>query len=1264
MDISKIQINNVNYNLKDTSAIASGTYDSSSQKIVFKNKDNVVICQIDATPFVVDGMVSNVAVSNGNLVITFNTDAGKSPISIPLTDIFNPAEYYTKIGYFVCDTAANTAAKTINAEGFVLSTGGSIKIKMTNDNTANNATLNINSTGAKPLYYAGLRASSANTWESGETIEVYYDGTNYMANNVAGGGSDGVFDVSAKTGDTYESLSAALTAMNALPAAYKKGGMSIKYVQSSDNKYVQYRLMSDTFNTTEANWQGVDDKPVAGSKSLAESGGVYKSLVEMANYMSSPVITSNEYITKDYFVTSNGTYGTDDGNKHASIKVSEGWVFSLEAFTTRDVLYTFANSDEPTAGGQIDMFGNNVYTIKSGTTEIIRIPAGCNYLLFNNRRPVTGMISRLKRLYSISPINACISEDSSCSVIWKGFDKIQNVNLKIGSITVQYSDLSSKTYIVNNNFTINGGDILVITDGNLRIVNSLENPWLSDYVVLLSVGSNYLVDGLLLDWVKNNGIKPDFRIQYNSEAFSYAFPNITLMRLYDCYSGAMRSISSDYGSATFDFSDANNPIDTLVLYTVNSNYRLKTINHNNVADDETVLLIVNSIGTPLYGKLRDAIEAWRQYLLETDSSNHATVVDLSLNEKVLERKLFYVTEQNYIGSENSGYLDCYGKYKRVSGARKVYCYDIDASKDYLLKYSIASTENVGYALYNYDSTSDKETLIAIGKPGIGISRTYEIVLSNIDSRANRLYLGTNINNQVAYLATVNASTHSEAVKTICPIFTYDVIKPSNGDFSINDNFTTLEYASTVRFIKCGGGFSATSSIGGALYVYCYDKDFIYLGYSQVSIVANTKLDVIPAYDCTYIKLMLKGSTAIGLPIVKLDGFFDENWDVYNQRSSDNGYHRISVLVNVTNPNCCDEVTSDGTVKDSMNLRPDYGVICLPDTYTNMGVSTRLIIYCHGGNVNYSSSATRFDTQDLEPEYWLAEGYAILDIEGNPFNNTNEHFHIPQAMDCYVAAYKWAIEHYNLKRDGIFLGGRSMGGGMTFNLLRCPYSIPVIAACPNAAHGMCAGGTTPAGTLGGRQEFYAIHCGFDIPNGFDWNNATNPYYKVGTNTTTVGSKKKLFYDNWDKLVKNTPIWTLCTDLPTDDTSIRELVDNFYVSNPDPDNYHPSQRVNLWSKLHAMSRCPIKLFGCYEDESCPPEDTALLYYRMLTNAAQIAEVRLFHSYKDYTGTGTTAHHYDTQDPALRADVTTKYGEQMTNIPVVYIEMLQFWRRYEQL
>ena len=111
------------------------------------------------------------------------------------------------------------------------------------------------------------------------------------------------FDLSAyNSGATYADLSAALTALNALPAAYKKGGMSMKFVQSSDNKYVQWRLMSDSFNTTVANWQGVDDEPTAGSDNLVKSGGIYpvfaiNSILECATKVfgkSIPVIDNNK----------------------------------------------------------------------------------------------------------------------------------------------------------------------------------------------------------------------------------------------------------------------------------------------------------------------------------------------------------------------------------------------------------------------------------------------------------------------------------------------------------------------------------------------------------------------------------------------------------------------------------------------------------------------------------------------------------------------------------------------------------------------------------------------------------------------------------------------------------------------------------------------------------------------------------------------------------------------------------------------------------
>lgn len=61
----------------------------------FKAGD-AVLFSVDASPFVKDGMVDAVGVADGNLVVTFNTDSGKQPVSIPLADIFDADGYYDK----------------------------------------------------------------------------------------------------------------------------------------------------------------------------------------------------------------------------------------------------------------------------------------------------------------------------------------------------------------------------------------------------------------------------------------------------------------------------------------------------------------------------------------------------------------------------------------------------------------------------------------------------------------------------------------------------------------------------------------------------------------------------------------------------------------------------------------------------------------------------------------------------------------------------------------------------------------------------------------------------------------------------------------------------------------------------------------------------------------------------------------------------------------------------------------------------------------
>jgi hypothetical protein len=82
-------------------------YDSTSKLIQLKSTSGNVLSSFDATAFIKDGMVSNVEINGGNLVITFNSDSDKEAISIPLTSIFNPNNYYTK-----SETSGSTQIQT------------------------------------------------------------------------------------------------------------------------------------------------------------------------------------------------------------------------------------------------------------------------------------------------------------------------------------------------------------------------------------------------------------------------------------------------------------------------------------------------------------------------------------------------------------------------------------------------------------------------------------------------------------------------------------------------------------------------------------------------------------------------------------------------------------------------------------------------------------------------------------------------------------------------------------------------------------------------------------------------------------------------------------------------------------------------------------------------------------------------------------------------------------------------------------------------
>ena len=86
------------------------------------------------------------------------------------------------INYGVCNTGAGIAAKTVSINNFELINGATITVKFANNNTANNPTLNVSDTGAKPIFYRGARLDKAQLTNN-RYFTFVYDGTNY---NVVG----------------------------------------------------------------------------------------------------------------------------------------------------------------------------------------------------------------------------------------------------------------------------------------------------------------------------------------------------------------------------------------------------------------------------------------------------------------------------------------------------------------------------------------------------------------------------------------------------------------------------------------------------------------------------------------------------------------------------------------------------------------------------------------------------------------------------------------------------------------------------------------------------------------------------------------------------------------------------------------------------------------------------------------------------------------------------------------------------------------------
>ena len=201
---------------------------------------------------------------------------------------FNGTENINNYG--VCETAAGTAAKTVTVGStFTLATGAQVVVKFTNANSVASPTLNVNGTGAKPIYRYGTTVANTDTttngWIAGAVQRFTYDGTGW------------IMDYWYNT--TY--YTTAVTCSTAAATAAKVGSTSYFTLANNRHFYVMFVYDNTAASALTLNINSTGAKPIYinGSASSASNYTLPKGLYHCY------------YDGSRYYIDTNGAFRTN-----------------------------------------------------------------------------------------------------------------------------------------------------------------------------------------------------------------------------------------------------------------------------------------------------------------------------------------------------------------------------------------------------------------------------------------------------------------------------------------------------------------------------------------------------------------------------------------------------------------------------------------------------------------------------------------------------------------------------------------------------------------------------------------------------------------------------------------------------------------------------------------------------------------------------------------------------------------------------------------
>lgn len=464
----------------------------------------------------------------------------------------------------------------------------------------------------------------------------------------------------------------------------------------------------------------------------------------------------------------------------------------------------------------------------------------------------------------------------------------------------------------------------------------------------------------------------------------------------------------------------------------------------------------------------------------------------------------------------------------------------------------------------------------------------------------------------------------------------------NGNFDKSNTFVFDGFLRTGKYISVGA--SPKIKTDTPCIIFGYDSSFrcvIKLDIPKNVDFVNLSL----SSSVAYIKIKVKSST---YPNVYLRG---AKKYVFNTAESGCQTALFEVQENVSG-----NITNENSKEQLIPNDILYGgcIFSLPYNYSPNGTPSRLIIFCHEtpdrvwGMQNYNNPAnTTYNGTSYNLQYtydkiidWLnKEGFAVFDVYGSSSKYNFDRGSMANAdnVNCMVSGYNWFVNNYNIAKDGVCVTGKSIGGLMSMRITM-GIGIPVI----------CSGLMVPSLCAVKRLFVYEdstvkAYCEDMNFDDVESNGTTLTWdtLKRGTNE----QRKTYLLSNFDKWCLYDP-WT-CGINRQDKKAI---VDNIVDASGNPSKWEN----DVFMSRHEY-RVPLKIWSAVDDETQVSHYEHMSMVNSIRNMGGYAEIRTMPN-------GSGGHYSTDRSPlATRMNIVTKLGYECTDIPLAWVELINFFRSF---